>query len=111
MNNVKTNKSVLPPQKKKNPMRYLKPSQFNIGDSITGTYLFTQGNVGKYGGEAYIIDTKEDTFYTAILSCTSLKIQMKYVKPLEVIKITFKGTEEPTGDKKYPTFLFDVEYT
>lgn len=97
--------------KTKHDVRYLKPGDLQPGDTIEGTYLYTQKNMGNFEGEGYLIDPIGYTGeYVCLLSCASLKWQMQHVKPLEILKITFTGITPPEENQKYPKYNFEVEY-
>lgn len=93
----------------KNGLQYIKPSQIPIGESIFGTYLFTEVDVGNYEGEAYILDPKSpDGLYIKLFSCKDLKEQMKKVDALQMVRITLTDILEAGDGRQYDKYIFEV---
>ena len=76
------------------------------GDSITGTFVNADSNVGPNNSTMYHLEVEGKP--VGIWGCTILDQRMVAVKPGDKLRITYKGLGEKVGGKN-PAKIFKVE--
>lgn len=75
----------------------------NIGETITGTYLYKKDSIGKYKQTIYIIEDEIGKLWS-VFDCKVLHNLFEYVDEGDFIKITFEGRKYATNGNNFKLF-------
>lgn len=92
---------VIPPEQRQTKEELWSPE--NIGESLTGTYLYKKDSIGKYKQTIYIIEDEIGKLWS-VFDCKVLKNLFEYVDEGNFIKITFEGRKYATNGNNFKLF-------
>lgn len=84
-----------------------KDSNLKIGDSITGTYVRHQSNVGRNNAQMYTLRTTDGDL--GVWGSTVLDGRMEQTSIGDIVRITYLGESEKPGAYGKPFKLWKVE--